>query len=47
VLKPILTRLFKDAGVRHQSTSSKGKRYSIAWEAVIEFCRWYDYPWEG
>ncbi len=47
LLKPMLTRLFKDAKVRYERVSSRGERYSILWEATIEFCRWHNYPWEG
>ena len=47
LLTPMLTRLFKDAKVKHERVSSRGERYSIVWEAVIEFCRWHNYPWEG
>ena len=47
LLKPMLTRLFKDAKVEYERVSSRGERYSILWEATIEFCRWHNYPWEG
>jgi hypothetical protein len=47
LLTPMLTRLFKDAKVKPERVSSRGEQYSIAWEATIEFCRWYNYPWEG
>ena len=47
LLKPMLTRLFKDAKVKYERVSSRGERYSILWEATIEFCRWHNYPWEG
>ena len=47
LLKPMLTRLFKDAKVKHERVSSRGERYSILWEATIEFCRWNNRPWEG
>jgi len=43
----MLTRLFKDAKVGYERVSSGGERYSILWEAVIEFCRWHNHPWEG
>ncbi|MHC4444662.1 MAG: hypothetical protein ACYTA5_18860 [Planctomycetota bacterium] len=46
LLQPILIRLFKDAKVKHERVSSRGESYSIIWEAIIEFCRWYNYPWE-
>jgi hypothetical protein len=46
LLKPMLTRLFRDAKVKHERVSSRGERYSILWEATIEFCRWYNYSWE-
>ena len=46
LLTPMLIRLFKDAGVKYERVSSKGERYSILWEATIEFCRWYNYQWE-
>jgi len=47
LLKPMLTQLFKDAKVKHERVSSRGERYSILWEATIEFCRWHNRPWEG
>ena len=47
LLKPMLTRLFKDAKVKYERVSSRGERYSILWEATIESCRWHNYPWEG
>ena len=47
LLEPMLSELFKDAKVKHRRSSSRGERYSILWEAVIEFCRWHNYPWEG
>ena len=46
LLQPMLTRLFKDAKVKYKRVSSRGERYSILWEATIEFCRWHNYPWE-
>ena len=39
--------LLTDAGVRYKRTSSRGQNYSIAEEAVQEFLRWEDMPWEG
>lgn len=47
VLKPMLTRLFRDAKVKYERVSSRGQRYSILWEATIKFCRWHNYAWEG
>lgn len=47
LLEPMLVRLFKDAKVKYERVSSRGQPYSIIWDAVIEFCRWYNYPWEG
>lgn len=47
LLKPLMVRLFRDAKVKYERVSSKGERYSILWEATIEFCRWNLYPWEG
>ncbi len=47
LLKPMLTQLFRDARVKYERTSSRGEQYSVLWEAVIAFCRWYNYPWEG
>ena len=46
LLKPMLSELFNDAKVQHQRVSSRGERYSILREAVIEFCHWHRYPWE-
>ena len=47
LLKPMLTRLFRDAKVKYERVSSRGERYSILWEATIEFCRWHKHPWQG
>ena len=47
LLKPMLTRLFEDGKVKHERVSRRGERYSILWEATIEFCRWHNYRWEG
>ena len=47
LLQPMLIRLFKDAKVKYERVSSRGQKYSILWEATIEFFRWHNYPWEG
>ena len=47
LLKPMLTRLFKDAKLKYERVSSRGERYSIHSEATIEFGRWHNYPWQG
>ncbi len=45
-LMGLVARLFQDAKVKHQRESSRGVRYSIAEEAIVEFIHWYDMPWE-
>jgi len=43
----IVENLFKDAGVEYYRHSSRGESYSIAEEAVNEFLRWKNMPWES
>ena len=43
----LIESLLTDAGVKYKRTSSRGQSYSIAEEAVQEFLRWEDMPWEG
>ena len=38
--------LFRDAGVRYMRVNHKGQKYSIAEDAVFEFIKWEDMPWE-
>ena len=35
LLKPTLTRLFKDAKVKYERVSSRGERYSILWSGWL------------
>lgn len=46
LLKPMLERLFKEAGVKAKRTSSRGHRYSILEDSVEVFVSWYNMPWE-
>jgi hypothetical protein len=46
LLHDVVTKLFKDAGVGFQRTSSRGISYSIAGDAYEEYLHWYDMPWE-
>lgn len=46
LLKPLQVRPFEDAKVKHERVSRNGERFSIAWEATLEFCRWHNHPWE-
>ncbi|MCC6189139.1 MAG: hypothetical protein IT318_08885 [Anaerolineales bacterium] len=46
LLHDVVTKLFKDAGVGFQRTSSRGIAYSIADDAYEEYLHWYDMPWE-
>lgn len=41
-----IQQLFRDARVRSMRNSTKGASYSIAEDAVQEFVRWEDMPWE-
>ena len=47
LLKQLLVKVFTDAKVKQERVSSRGGKYSILWEATIEFCRWYKHPWQG
>ena len=46
-LYDIVDRLFKDAKVKHKRTSARGEDYSIAEDALEEYVRWFDMPWES
>jgi len=46
-LLALIESLLTDAGVKYKRMSSRGQSYSIAEEAVQEFLRWEDMPWEG
>jgi hypothetical protein len=46
-LYDIVDRLFKDAKVKHKRTSARGVDYSIAEDALEEYVRWFDTPWES
>lgn len=46
LIHDLVDRLFMDAGVEYERISKRGERYSIAYEAYIEFARWFDYPWD-
>jgi hypothetical protein len=39
-------RLFRDAGVGFKRRNHRGQQYSIAADAVSEFMRWENLPWE-
>ena len=43
----ITEQLFVDAGVSADRANRRGESYSIAEEAVHEFLRWENMPWEG
>jgi hypothetical protein len=43
----ITENLLRDAEVRYKRHSSRGESYSIAEEAVHEFLRWENMPWES
>lgn len=45
-LETVVNALFEDAGVDATRTSSRGDEYSIAENAIMEFVKWYDMPWE-
>ncbi len=46
-LYDIVDQLFKDAKVKHKRTSARGEDYSIAEDALEEYVRWSDMPWES
>ena len=46
LLHDVVSRLFKDARVEFNRTSSRGHHYSIADEAYEEYIHWYSRPWE-
>ena len=39
--------IMKDAGVKFKRTSRRGQGCSVAEEAVYEFLKWEDMPWES
>jgi hypothetical protein len=45
-LSKLAAQIFRDAKVGYQRVNSRKQKYSIAEEAVIEFLRWEDMPWE-
>ena len=45
-LMDAIQQLFRDAKVRSSRKNSKGVSYSIAEDAIQEFVRWEDMPWE-
>lgn len=46
LLLGLVHQLFKDAKVKSARTSAKGDPYSIAEDAIDEYVRWEDMPWE-
>ncbi len=46
ILRTIET-LLKDAEVKFTRVNSRGKRYSIADDALYQFIHWEDMPWEA
>ena len=46
LLMDLMQQLFKDAKVKSARTSAKGIPYSIAEDAIQEYVRWEDMPWE-
>lgn len=46
LLFEIAGQLFRDAGVEHYRTNYSGTPYSIIEEAIEEYVRWEDMPWE-
>ena len=45
-LSPVLQELFMDAGLVWKKTNSKGQKYNVIGNAIDEFYRWHDMPWE-
>jgi len=45
-LSDLIKQLFDDAGVKASRTNAKGMPYSIAEDAIEEYVRWEDMPWE-
>lgn len=46
LLLGLIKQLFDDAGVKSSRTNAKGVPYSIAEDAIEEYVRWEDMPWE-
>jgi hypothetical protein len=46
LIRDVVVRLFKDAGVKYERVSKRGEHYSITNEIYKEFSSWYDYPWD-
>lgn len=46
LLLDLMQQLFKDAGVKSVRTNARGVPYGIAEDAIQEYVRWEDMPWE-
>jgi len=43
----LIDELCSKAGMRNRRLTSKGMSYSIAQNAIAEYCAWHNMPWEG
>jgi len=43
----LIEELCHEAGMRNRRQSARGEQYSIADNAIAEYCAWYNMPWEG
>lgn len=41
-----IDQLCQKTGMKNDRVASRGRKYSIADNAIVEYCKWYDMPWE-
>ena len=46
-LKELIDQICKKAGMLNDRVTARGIKYSIADNAIAEYCRWYNMPWEN
>jgi hypothetical protein len=46
-LKELIDQICKKAGMLNDRVTAGGIKYSIADNAIAEYCRWYNMPWEN
>ena len=45
-LKELIDQICQKTGMKNYRTTVRGSEYSIADNAIAEYCRWYNMPWE-
>ena len=45
-LKELIDQICQKSGMLNDRVTARGIKYSIADNAIAEYCRWYNMPWE-